>query len=384
MSWLWTAWEITIRTTGLWLVVIVLLEIMLVIGLPVAVNTLWSWRYLRTHKATAEFGRLIDALPVGVLVANSDGLIAIANRRAEELWPGVGAHKVVPAELSRLGGPDDGSASALVTTASGGRVVARVHHLPVSRGRESVITLEDATLLQEESAFTTSLLRQVTHELKTPLSVIRGHASRFADIGPADAVESRRAWAVVDDEATRLTALIDQALLMARLETPDPLFERRPVNLRALCEEVVIDLSDRAVLQGSELDFEVDDGRFVIEGDRPALKQMLLNLIDNAMKYGGDGVRVTLSLRRDVVQRQIRLSVGDDGPGINETDLPLVFEKGYRGARVRGSRVGSGLGLALVRSIVNWHSGVVSVESDPAAGTTVTVILPDGVESNSR
>ncbi len=384
MSWLWTDWEITIRINGLWLGAIILLGIVLLVGLPVAINTIWSWRYLRARKATAEFGRLIDALPIGVLVANPNGLIAVANRRAEELWPGVGKNKVVPSELSRLGGPDDGSASALVTTGSGGRVVARVHKLPVARGRESVITLEDATLLQEESAFTTSLLRQVTHELKTPLSVIRGHASRFADSGTADAAESRRAWAVVDDEATRLTALIDQALLMARLETPDPLFERRPVNLRALCEEVVIDLSDRAALQRSELDFEVDDGRFVIEGDRPALKQMLLNLIDNAMKYGGDGVRVTLSLRRDVTQRQIRLSVGDNGPGIGETDLPLVFEKGYRGARIHGSRVGSGLGLALVRSIVNWHGGVVSIESDPVAGTTVTVILPDGAESGSQ
>ena len=251
--------------------------------------------------------------------------------------------------------------------------------LAVSRGEELLISLEDATHLEEESAFTTSLLRQVTHELKTPLSVIRGHASRFAASGSNDHAEVKRAWAVVDDEASRLTALIDQALLMARLETPDPLFERRPVNLRALCEDVVIDLAGRADMEHVQLEFEVDDGSFVTHGDRSALRQMLLNLVDNAMKYGGEGVRVTLGLHHDVHHCQIRLSVSDNGPGISQTDLPLIFEKGYRGARVRGSRIGSGLGLALVRSIASWHSGIVSVESESGSGVTVTVILPDGI-----
>ncbi|HEX3724240.1 MAG TPA: ATP-binding protein, partial [Nitrolancea sp.] len=151
---------------------------------------------------------------------------------------------------------------------------------------------------------------------------------------------------------------------------------RRPVNLRALCEEVVIDLSDRAALQPAELEFEVEDGRYMLSGDRPALRQMLLNLVDNAMKYGGDEVRVTLALRHDAESGQIRLSVSDDGPGIAMVDLPLVFEKGYRGAHVRGSRVGTGLGLALVRSIVAWHGGVVSAESQPDGGASIVILLP--------
>jgi signal transduction histidine kinase len=347
------------------------------VGLPVVVNTIWSWRYLHAGRTTTTFDRLVDTLPIGVLVANADDLVVLANRRAGELWPGVGRGTPLPVELTRLRSPADGSASALVTSDSGTQLVARVHQLSLRRGRELLISLEDASHLQEESAFTTALLRQVTHELKTPLSVIRGHASRFADSAPADPSETRRAWAVVDDEASRLTGLIDQALLMARLESPDPLFERRPVNLRALCEEVVIDLADRARLDRAELDFEVDDGRFVLLGDRAALRQMLLNLVDNAMKYGGDGVRVTLGLRCGA-QCQTQLTVSDDGPGISEVDLPLVFEKGYRGTQIRGSRVGSGLGLALVRSIASWHGGVVSVESGSAGGTTVTILLPDG------
>ena len=377
MEWLWNSWEITIRTNGLWIGFGIVLAVILIVGAPVAVNTVWSWRAFRARRSTADFSRLIDSLPIGVLLVNPDHVIVRANRRAEELWPGVGSGKIVPADLMRLQGPPDGSASAMLTTPSGEKVLGRVHDLPVRRGRETLISLEDASHLQAESDLTTSLLRQVTHELKTPLSVIRGHASRFAEVGPSDPAEARRAWAVVDDEASRLTALVDQALLMARLETPDPLFERRPVNLRALCEEAVIDLSERASMQDAELEFEVDEGRFMLSGDRPALRQVLLNLLDNALKYGGNGVRVTLGLGRTEAG-EIRLSVSDSGPGISDADLPFVFEKGFRGGRVRGSRVGSGLGLALVRSIVGWHGGTVTVESSPSAGASVVVLLPDG------
>ena len=375
MNWLRTTWEITFRLDGLWLGLILLCAALLLIGLPLAINTLWSWRYLRVRKATAKFARLADALPVGVIVVGPDNRVLLTNRRTEELWPEIAQGKLLPVELARLRGPDDGFSSSIVSTPAKKRLVARVHGLQVPRGRELLISLEDATHLEEESELATTLLRQVTHELKTPLSVIRGHASRFAVAGSADAREAQRAWAVVDDEASRLTALIDQALLMARLETPNPLFERRPVNLRALCEEVVIDLADRVALQSAELEFEVEDGRFTLPGDRPALRQMLLNLVDNAMKYGGNDVRVTLALRHDE-SGQIRLSVSDDGPGIAEVDLPLVFEKGYRGAHVRGSRVGTGLGLALVRAIVAWHGGVVSAESRPGGGASIVILLP--------
>lgn len=379
MDWLWNSWDITVRANGFWLGLAILVAIVLIVGAPVVVNTIWSWRAFHARRTTASFSRLIDALPIGVMLINPDGIILSANHRAEELWPGVGVGKIVPPDLMRLQGPSDGTASALLTSPTGVKVLGRVHDLPVRRGRETLISLEDAAHLQAESDLTTSLLRQVTHELKTPLSVIRGHASRFAETGPTDPAETRRAWAVVDDEATRLTALVDQALLMARLETPDPLFERRPVNLRALCEEAVIDLSERATLQNAELEFEVDEGRFIVAGDRPALRQVLLNLLDNALKYGGEGVQVTLALRHDA-QGDVRLSVSDSGPGISDADLPLIFEKGFRGSHVRGSRVGSGLGLALVRSIVAWHGGTVSVESSPGAGASVVVLLPNGAE----
>ncbi|MGA7670010.1 MAG: ATP-binding protein [Nitrolancea sp.] len=381
MDWIWNNWDITIRTNGLWLALVIVIAILVIAGAPVVVNTIWSWRAFHARRSTAEFSRLIDSLPIGVMLVNPDGVIVRANHRAEELWPGVGVGKIVPPDLMRLQGPSDGSASALLSSPAGAKVIGRVHDLPVRRGRETLISLEDASHLQDESDLTTSLLRQVTHELKTPLSVIRGHASRFAESGPSDPAEARRAWAVVDDEATRLTALVDQALLMSRLETPDPLFERRPVNLRALCEEAVIDLSERAAMQDAELEFEVDEGRFIVSGDRPALRQVLLNLLDNALKYGGSGVRVTLGLRRNV-QGEIRLSVSDSGPGISDTDLPFVFEKGFRGGRVRGSRVGSGLGLALVRSIVAWHGGTVSVENSPGTGASVVVLLPNGAEAS--
>jgi two-component system phosphate regulon sensor histidine kinase PhoR len=334
----------------------------------------------RSRHVTAEFSRLTDALPLGVVVAAPDNRVALTNARAREFWPTLGTGRALPDDLARLASPAGATTSSILASPSGGRVAVRVHALPArhrrDRDHELLLTLHDATHMQQEAEFATALVRQISHELKTPLSVIRGHASRFADDSDADPTETRRAWGVVDDEATRLTALIDQAILMARLEIPEPMFQRRPLNLRAICEEVVIDLADSVARRGVELDLEAEEADYTLGGDRPALRQMLLNLVDNAVKYGGDGVRIVISLGMQRETGQIRLAVRDDGPGIADADLSLIFEKGYRGPHARGSRAGSGLGLALVRSIVAWHGGVVSAESEPGRGTSIVILLP--------
>jgi two-component system phosphate regulon sensor histidine kinase PhoR len=378
VAWLSKTWEITLVVEGWWLALLLLAALLVVVLLPIGVNALWAWRYRRSRRVTADFASLVDALPLGVLVAAPSGRIAIVNARAAELWPSLVAGQTLPADLRRLAGADDAVMSGSLTGPDGRRLAARVFALTTrhGRGREWLITLDDAVRRQQEADAASALVRQISHELKTPLSVIRGHASRFAADGSADQSEARRAWAVVDDEATRLTGLIDQAILMARLETAEPLVQRRPLNLRAVCEEVVIDLAERIAEQGGDLDLEVDDGDYTVEGDRAALRQMLLNLIDNAAKYGGPGVRIAIALRLDAAPGRIRLTVHDNGPGIASADLPLIFEKGFRGQQSRGSRAGSGLGLALVRSIVDWHGGTVGAESQSGQGTSIVIELP--------
>src|SRR4051794_17685737 len=104
MNWLRTTWEITFRLDGLWLGLILLCAALLLVGLPLAINTLWSWRYLRVRKATAKFERLTNALPVGVIVVGPDNRVLLTNRRTEELWPEIAQGKLLPVELARLRG----------------------------------------------------------------------------------------------------------------------------------------------------------------------------------------------------------------------------------------------------------------------------------------
>lgn len=381
MNWLTRDWEITIQMNGLWLALVIVLGVLLIAGPPIVINAIWTWRFRHTRRATADFGRMVDCLPSGVVSVTPTGEISLINARARELWPGLRLGGPLPIELGRLIGPNRSVTSSTVRGPSGVQLAARGHSLLTRRGGELILILDDASRLQQEAEFSATLVRQISHELKTPLSVIRGHASRFAADGQSDPYETRRAWAVVDDEASRLTALIDQAILMARLETPEPLLERRPINLRAVCEDVVIDLAERMALDGVELDLEAEDGDYVLQGDRAALRQVLLNLVDNAVKYGGADVHIVIALSTEPDTSHVRLAVRDDGHGIPTADLPHVFEKGYRGFGSRGSRAGSGFGLALVRSIVQWHGGTVRIDSEPGQGASVVIVLPRTVEA---
>lgn len=380
-------WLITIRTDAFWLALSLVAALALLLGPALTINTLWLVRLRRSARSLAGFAALADALPSGVVVLAPDGKVAFLNSAAATLWPGLAPGEPLPAQLARLIDSDGARVSATVASPGGPLLAAHCRPLPTDsgrwplrraggRGRETVLLLEDAGRRQEESAFADALMRQLSHELKTPLSVIRGHASRFADSIVADPAETQRAWAVVDDEASRLTGMIDQAILMARFESPDPLFEPRPLNLRAVCEEVVIDLADRAAEAGGELELEVDEGRHNLRGDRAALRQLLINLVENALKYAGPRPRITIELAELADLDKIRLAVRDDGPGIAPDELPLIFEKGFRGAGSRGSRAGSGLGLALVRAIAERHGGSVAAESTPGTGTCIALTFP--------
>lgn len=385
MGWLTRGWIITIETNPTWTLLSVLGLLIVVLGPLLISNALWLWRARRARRSTVDFGRLIDGLSIGVVVVRPGGpsgphapCVLLANRRALDLWPELKPRLLLPEPLTRLLDANDRVKSTTVNRPNGGQLAISAQPLEGRHGTELLLLLEDVTQRRQETDVATALVRHLSHEMKTPLSVIRGHASRFASVDHSNPDEMRHAWTVVDDEATRLTELIDQAIMMARFERPDPepLARTRLVNLRAIAEDVVIDLADRAAEAGAELDLEVTDDDFIVGGDRAAMRQLLLNLVDNAMKYGGAGVAVTIRLETCVDPKRVRLEVSDTGPGIDPAELPLVFEKGFRGSAQRGSRAGSGLGLALVRSIVEWHRGSIAVESQQGGPTRFLIELP--------
>ncbi len=225
--------------------------------------------------------------------------------------------------------------------------------------------------LQESYRKQQRFVADVSHELRAPLTAIQANLELLERV--RDMPEGERAIAVTEAsrEAQRLARMVADMLLLARADAGVPV-RRQPL---ALNDVVLLSVEElRAVLNGRRLEVEaLETAR--IDGDADRLKQLLVILLDNALKYTPATGRLGVSLRR---QGQMAiLSVKDTGVGIASNDLPHVFDRFYRAdpARARDPG-GSGLGLAIARAITSQHGGDISISSRPAEGTTVTVRLP--------
>jgi two-component system OmpR family sensor kinase len=209
-----------------------------------------------------------------------------------------------------------------------------------------------------------------SHELRTPLTSIRGYAELFRR-GAADRPEDLAlAMRRIESEATRMTSLVDDLLLLARLDRKRPL-EMNHVDIGRLVHDVVA--GERVVHPDREYRLDADDVRVL--GDEARLRQVLLNLIANAADHTPAGTPIEVSAR--IEGSEALIEVTDHGEGLTREDADRVFERFFRvdAARARGDGGGSGLGLAIVAAIVDAHGGRVEVESTPGQGATFRVRL---------
>ncbi|MCA9953933.1 MAG: HAMP domain-containing histidine kinase [Anaerolineales bacterium] len=217
------------------------------------------------------------------------------------------------------------------------------------------------------------LLADVSHELRTPLTAIRGNVDLMRRMGDADP----ESLEIIQEEIERMTRLVGDLLLLARADAGGLPLEKQKVELDNLLFEVYrqVRLLEKTVdVKVSEVD------QVCIMGDVDRLKQLLLNLISNAMKYTPDGGMVDVSLSKK--NGWAYLSIADTGMGIPPEDLPYIFDRFYRvdKARARGhsgqGQGGAGLGLAIAKWIAQAHGGNIDVVSKVGEGTTFTIILP--------
>jgi two-component system phosphate regulon sensor histidine kinase PhoR len=218
---------------------------------------------------------------------------------------------------------------------------------------------------------TLNLTRLVAHELRTPLTAIVGHAEILASCNPADEALWRRSRDFIAAETQRLARLVDDLLALSRLEASPPLMQT--VNLRAVVESALSFLYNRAESAGLTLILDAPPSLPRIRADAHRLEQALVNLLDNAVKYTPGGGTITVRMMSE--GGYVRVEVGDTGPGIAPDDLPHLFEPLYRAESVR-HLPGTGLGLTIVRAILDQHNAPISVRSQPGQGATFTFRLP--------
>ncbi len=213
-----------------------------------------------------------------------------------------------------------------------------------------------------------------SHELRTPLTSIRGFAELYRQGAAAHPGDLARLMRRIEDESARMGLLVDDLLLLARLDQQRPL-ERRPVDLLAVAADAVHDA--RAVAPDRSIDLVLDDAGMppVVIGDESRLRQVVANLMSNALTHTPAGTPVTVTVAgRDGM---VVLAVRDRGPGLTAAQAERVFERFYRAdpSRTRASG-GTGLGLSIVSALIAAHGGTVELDSRPGGGATFRLILP--------
>lgn len=228
------------------------------------------------------------------------------------------------------------------------------------------------TLERLERLFTSQqrFLADVSHELRTPLTVIKGNVDLMRRLRQFD----DESLTSIDQEAGRLTRLVGGLLMLAQAESGNLPLNFQPVELDLLLTEV---FQEMRVIAGGRVRVHLTEiDQLQVNGDRDRLKQVLINLVANAIQYTPAGGDVFLSLSK--VSGQARILCRDTGPGIPAEDLPHIFERFYRAekSRTRGKTTGFGLGLSITKWIVEHHHGRIEVDSKEGQGTMFVIYLP--------
>jgi two-component system phosphate regulon sensor histidine kinase PhoR len=229
-------------------------------------------------------------------------------------------------------------------------------------------------------------ISNVTHELKTPLSLIRMFGELLSFGRTSDATTTREYAEIITRESDRLARLIDNVLDFARIERGKVAYEFQLGNLTTVVERGVDLCRYRAEQKEVSLSTEIEPNLPDTLLDENAMTLLLLNLLENAMKYGsgeGEGGEIFVSLKRG--ERGLLLTVADQGAGIPGEELPRIFDRFYRTKAVRSKAArGSGIGLSLVKEIATAHGGGVNVKSDLGRGTTFEVTIPIRLDTTTQ
>jgi PAS domain S-box-containing protein len=337
-------------------------------------------RFAQLRREQAETAALVESMVEGVIAANERGRIVTANPAARRIL-GYETTDHLP-DLPQLFRTK--AAREVVDAALQGRTVQDreldlddrvllMNARPLPAGG-AVLVIHDLTQVRRLEAMRRDFVANVSHELKTPLTSISGYAETLLSDAP-DPETTRKFLATIVANTQRMQRLVDNLLDLARLEAGHWQPEPEPLDVAEVAGEIWEAVSEGADGLSVHFTIEVEANAGTVVADPDALRQILTNLLENALRYTPAGGRITCRAAAD--GGGIAISVADTGSGISPEHLPRIFERFYRSDASRSRNLGgTGLGLAIVKHLIEAHGGRVSAESRRGVGTTITCWFP--------
>ncbi|MBU3933953.1 MAG: cell wall metabolism sensor histidine kinase WalK [Candidatus Omnitrophica bacterium] len=221
----------------------------------------------------------------------------------------------------------------------------------------------------------TDFVANISHELKTPLTSIKGFIETLEDGALEDRKNAKKFILIIKKHTEKISNIINDLLTLSELELGKDRIERIDFDLKDLLNETLLGFGHAISVKNHTLDINFKGENFKIKADKDKLEQVFVNLIDNAIKYTKDGGKIKISLIEQ--KEQISIEVVDNGVGIPREHLDRIFERFYRVDKARSRQLGgTGLGLSIVKHIIMLHNGHIDIESEPNHGTKVSITLP--------
>jgi len=345
-------------------------------------------RLILVERERSQLRTVLEGMVEGVVLTDPTGRILVANdafRRIFDAQLPVEGRR--PLETARVPALQDAIESALEADEPLTREIAlggaqeKVIQASLAAIRErgatvgAVAVFHDVTELKRLESVRQEFVANVSHELRTPLTAIKGYAETLRDGGLRDPETAAEFVRVIHRHAERLRALIEDLLDLAAVEQGEARLKPAVVRARDVVAQAEGLVRPAAEARGQTLAIDLPADLPDILADRDRLAQILINLLDNAVKFTPEGGRVTLSAK--AAEGRVVLAVSDNGVGIPPGDLPRIFERFYRVGRSRDRREGgTGLGLAIAKHLTQAMGGTIEVESTQGSGTTFRVSLP--------
>jgi two-component system phosphate regulon sensor histidine kinase PhoR len=355
-----------------------------------AISGLSSQLRGRMSDLTAERDRLaglLESMSDGVFVVGRAGRVVLANPSATRLLGATGSllgrtvtevlrqpqGRAALDDALREGRPADVELESVVGTSQ--MLLLSVRPLHERSGGGACAVVHDVTRLRKLERVRRDFVTNVSHELRTPVASIQSYSETLLDGALADAPTARKFVEVIHRNASRIGRLVRDLLQLSQLEVRRPeQIIRESMDVRELAEGVKDTVAERTHAAQMTLEIEVPPGVLAL-GDPDGVEQMLLNLVDNAIKYGKKHGVVRIGAA--VEEGNVVIRISDDGPGIESRHVPRLFERFYRIDAGRSSDSGgTGLGLAIVKHLAESMGGSVAVESTLGKGAQFTIRLP--------